>query len=222
MSTPLGKWKELSDSEQEKLLKAGINKLLNRRYRDKLASKLSKEYQISRQTTRKRDTKVKWLRPLAIAASILILITAGNILLNKQSLSDFAFEMIHQDYLQHPGFNKGAGQTDETRTSGVEAFVNREFSEAATLFESINEKNEEDRFYLALSLLYSADYLSAINQFKEIQKNSDNRFRQETNWFLSLALIQNDQLEEASTILGEIGLDEWHHEDAQELLKKIP
>ena len=214
-----------SEEEKDKLLKKAVGKILDEQLRDRWSQQLAQEYGVKREVAPPAIVSRRiWTRVVAIAAGIAILIALLPLFHAEHSLEEQILNLVQEQPISHPGVEKGI-TTDEDvqmRAKAIRSYNTRQYSDAARHFGMISDQKAEDVFYQATAYLYAESYNAAIKRYRDLQMEGSDQFRQETNWYLSLALILDGQKEEAKKILQTIHCDEWHYEDAREVLNNLP
>ncbi|MFK8004937.1 MAG: tol-pal system YbgF family protein [Saprospiraceae bacterium] len=174
-----------------------------------------------------RIIKRKWF---LIAASFLILITAGGYLFSNQ-YSDSPKELALQ-YLEKPfasdEYRRGKINIQATRGMAIEAYNNQQYNRAIDYLQTIENQGEagkKDYFLMGLCLVYQQNpkYKNAIEVFTQVQEIDANYFTDEIQWFLSLCYIMEGDNSKARIFLNEIleSKSSRKIEDAQRILEII-
>ncbi len=106
---------------------------------------------------------------------------------------------------------------------GMEAYKNKQFSEATQQLNTITTPTNEQNFYLALSLIYQnqPDYVKATTLFQDLVVQNDAVYEEEARWFLAYSLFKSGKKEEAKTVLNEIVAKKgYNYEKAATILTK--
>ena len=103
-----------------------------------------------------------------------------------------------------------------------EAFNNKKYEEAVTLFEKIlvEYKRPEIEFYYGISLLEIDKTNEAEIIFKSL-KNGKSVYNQKAIWYLALSKLKLNDFEACKSYLNEISKESEDFEKAQELLKDL-
>lgn len=156
-----------------------------------------------------------WYR---VAASILILVTAGVLWQNMNSAPEFG------DYFEHfPQLRTFRTGDEQTHSEGMEAYSRRSYSEAYSLLSetSTTELDAELKFYLAVSALWS-DYLSeATDLLEELKRDEGNKYYQQINWYLALAYWKGKHFDKAIDQLKMIKKGQFNYQEAQKLMNDL-
>jgi len=187
-----------------------------------------------RQTTpAKKDTPVRQLplrRLRSIAAVLLLGLTmaAAWLMFGQSNANDLVAEGLSQKYAA-PVTVRSGEDTDPNWKNAIQAYKDGNYTTAIAALERSIEKDitniEEKHFYLGLCYLYQreADHESAIEHLRKSKQINPNRYAQQANWFISLALLNLQKDEEAKVLLEEMVADPkgWKNAEAAELLKEL-
>lgn len=211
---------DTTDMEKmEDILKMWITRTKDEELRKELSKTLDNRYGVKRKA--KKGVVLRHLRQiLAIAASLALLFTVYMFNQNDVPADTLATQYLDSQTIQHPGGFKGVANFDSSRTKGIMAFNEGDFKKAALQFEEIVSPNEEDLHYLGLAYLKNGQYQKAIENLKKGAVKTS-RYREEANWFLSLAYLLDGQDANAKYWLDQIKKGDWQFEQAQDLLKKV-
>lgn len=105
----------------------------------------------------------------------------------------------------------------------IAAYDNGKYAIAVDEIKKIPSLTDEQNFYLGLSYLYQEDVdrRKAIEVFQDLLKEP-NKFKDETEWFLSLAYLKNKEKAKAIPLLKNIvKMNAWNVEKAKRLLEEI-
>lgn len=212
---------DLSKQEEDKILEELIKTQHDNELKTRWEKKLSEEYGIDRDTIQLKKNKSsasKYIRLFIAAAACIALIVTVQ-LLNTDTANDLAQQYVTQQEILHPGASKGVINEDQNRTLAIQEFNNKNYRQSILYFESLHEVNEEDRYYHGLALLLSDQYRESIQKFEAISDRK--QFRQEINWYQSLAYILNKQENKAQKLLQQIGTNDWNHKKAKKILEVL-
>jgi tetratricopeptide (TPR) repeat protein len=143
---------------------------------------------------------------LRIAAILLVIIGSASIYkyitVNDQSVYDrqfLSFELTN---------TRGA----QNRESETEAYRNGKWNEVVAIYHSGNNKSSKNIFLAAMSEMQLNHFQGAINLFEELlkSKSDDHSFREETEYYLSLAYLMNHQEITAMRLMNKIKADRDH------------
>ena len=220
----LHNWKKTtSEKENDQYLKQSLNQVFNKDLKDRFTQKLADEHGVTRsENTPRGNSKMIWFRVIGVAASIALLLFAGKLLINNSNPDQQAYDLLHEQYIAHPGITKGIGDLEiRQRNIAIASFTNHEFAQAAEQFSNIVQKTEEDLFYEAVSNLYAGNFLLSSSQLQTLKEGTSTRFDQEINWFLGLALLLDNQKQNGVNVLSAIGENDWRFKEAQDILENI-
>ncbi|NND08584.1 MAG: hypothetical protein HKN87_19590 [Saprospiraceae bacterium] len=216
--------KASSEDAKDQLLKDPVRKILDQKSRERWSDKLMSEYGISKASSSTIKTNRRlWIRIVSVAAGIAMLIALLPLFETNSSSEQHILSLVQSQPIAHPGVTKGiAAEGDvQLRADAISRYNDSQYAKAAEYFGMISEKTTEDQFFQATSDLYASNYEAAINLYRDLQTEGPGQFRQEINWFLALALILDGQKGRAKIILESIGSDEWHANDAKEILDDL-
>ncbi len=162
----------------------------------------------------KKSAFPRWL---AVAASIVLIAVFGTLIWqNVNRAPEFS------DYFDH--FDQLVTYRDSDLTSysaGLEAYTLRDYDKAYTLLTSIEGLNNELKFYQAVSALGSERFEEAITLFEFLGTNPENKYYQQTKWYLGLAYWQVGQANKAKEVFGQIMNDEFKYKESLELMERL-
>lgn len=165
--------------------------------------------------SKQRKARVVGMRWLAIAASFLVLVSAGFWFLNREATSPAELFAANFEVYRPPVNIRGGDENAQVIWEQAKAaYANGDFEKAAKGFEEAIEKNAQvaylSQFYLGISLLanHSSDSQKAIAAFDEVL-NLDNDYREQAMWYKGLALLNLNDVESAKSIFKEIVDNQW-------------
>lgn len=222
----------LSGEELEKATRDLLSAKFNEERRAAWKAQLAKDHAVQR--TIVQEVKLPKRRrflyvAMAAAAALLFLLVAFPFI--RQS-SDTSVQALAMEYLEEPYPNnmmKKGEQTSipETRLKAIAAYNQTDYIDAKGFYKQIIQSDEVevgDYLYLGLSELYTENYADAVAYLEEAKPLTitNHKFEQEVNWFLSLAYVQNQQVEDARLLLQTIVRDKtWMHQNASKLLEQL-
>jgi len=228
----LDKYKQGKLTEEELDLFTGelVRAKFKQAKKDKWAEKLAEEHQIKRGKPKGKILTFPY-RKLAIAASVLLLVALIPFLQNYlQPESQQLANAYIENRLSLPDIQRGkipSATTVDLKSKANKAYANKDFKAAAKAYEALlNSDGVEDLDYLfaGLSYLYSGNSEAAVNKLVLAQNRitQDQNFWEETNWFLCLAYIKNEELEKARNQLKMIiETDSFYSDKAQKILSTL-
>ena len=162
-----------------------------------------------------KNTLIRKLYSIAsIAAGVLILVY---FFYQQPKSNPNSIDALLQEHYQspYPSRNIVKGIEEEVKpvlNEAHQAYQEKKFEQAILKFNQIlNDKNlaqrpsaVEDHFYLALSYLYNKQTKLAIREFDLVLTNEIAFRKNDTSWFLALALLDQGNTERAAIYLKEI------------------
>ena len=212
----------ISKKEEDQIFEELLKEKFDQDLKTQWKNTLQDEYGITRNQFKIKRSSSKYIRILLATAACISLIVLIQFLTNTSSISayELAQEYIENQEILHPGASKGMVEGIENKSLAIEAFNTQQYSVAAGYFDKIQIPTEEDNYYHGLALLLDKRYKKAINMFQKGSKESE-RYKQEINWYLSIAYLLNKENEKAKTQLEYIQSSDWNYQQAQELLKQL-
>ena len=145
--------------------------------------------------------------------------------------SPTTYEQLADNYLtgefyeNREGDSRGEQDVEQINLQASSAYNQKDFATAIARYETIIARglaNDRHHFFLGLSYLYTAAYEDAITNFLKVPElNASSKFIQEYRWFLALAYLKNEQLDEGEAVLRSIQAGDWKYTEAQALLQAI-
>lgn len=140
-----------------------------------------------------------------IAAVILLLLVPGYFIV--QSYMEIEPKEVFATHFQpYPVIENGTvrgGDSDRALTDGLRAYQRGEYKMAIQeLSTTVGEPEgtPKRKFYLALSYLASGDASQAIPFLEELAETNDFTYREQARWYLGLALLKSNRLDEARSV----------------------
>ncbi len=113
---------------------------------------------------------------------------------------------------------------DQTLQSGLEAYRSADYQQAAGHFGQYSQQNPDDlaaRFYEAMSLMGSEQYVEAERQLENLRKNAG-QYSTAVDWYLSLLYLRaNDRALAISTLTELAKSSGFYADKATELLADL-
>lgn len=164
-----------------------------------------------------------WL--IAMAASFLLLITAGYFILADTTSAPQLYEAYYQPYPNIAAPLERSGN-EEVTENPFALYEQRAYELAVPAFEKAmkNQQNPQPalRFYYALSLLQTDKTAEAIDQLKAVSTARDTRFFSPSRWYLALAYLKQDTPGEAKRLLKELSAgNSAYQEKAKQLSRDL-
>lgn len=214
--------------EREMELRKAVNQVLNQELKQDFQNSLKQEYGISKDeglaptqsgsSPVKKNKLFRLKSIIGIAAAFILFISVYSYFKPSLNISEKARQFAIAEILTHPGISKGIGENELIRREAIAAFNDRKWNVASSKFGALEEQSSESIYYSALANFYNKDYPESIRLFRN-DLLSNSVFTEEVNWYLSLALILDNQEKEAQEILSNIKPGEWKYLEAQELKK---
>jgi tetratricopeptide (TPR) repeat protein len=102
----------------------------------------------------------------------------------------------------------------ESRDAEDEAYQNKNWSEVLTVFQKGNNKSNKSVFLAAMAEMQLNNFPQAVTLFENILSNNrntgDDSFREETEYYLSLAYLMNHEIDKSISLLNKIKADTSH------------
>ncbi len=151
----------------------------------------------------------QWLK---IAAAVSILVTAGLVLIVGQ---DPVYDEFFSPY---PNVAQSRGQAPGAFDLAMLAYTEGSYSDAASQLALLKNQNDTVTFYLAGARLFAGEPVVSEAHLRRILENQG-PFRQQAEWLLVKALLDQEKNEEAIALLESIAGEPSHsyHEDAGKL-----
>ncbi len=211
----------VSPEERELVVKKALRQVIHIEQRKEWEQVLNHQHGITR-IEKNQLLKISWMKLLTVAASFAAFIFAGHYFFNQQqTIQALAQEYLAEVPVHHPGLSKGVSEQDEqNRQIAISLFDSQKYAGAIDKFNVIVKLSVQDQFYLGLSYLYYGEIDSAIPLFVELDKQTI-QYREEVNWFLSLAYILNNDQSKAKIQLEQIKNGDWNFQKSKSLLTKL-
>jgi len=227
---------ELSDAETkqlQKLIKTDeefkeeleIRSVLLADYKTDIKKELVKNLAQAKTQVNTPSTKIRSLiRPVLSIAAILVLGLFGLWFFQNNQLDarQLAIQSLNE---QPPSITVLMDKNIETDTNwnaAVEAYQKQAYKIAATLFEKSSRNTAEHNFYLGLSYINQKPPViaKAIQPLKNVVE-TNSKFAEEANWYLSLAYVMENNYEDAQKYLEQIPAQSGYYAKAQKMLESI-
>lgn len=213
----------ITSEEKELVVKKALRQVIHVDQRKEWERILADRYGVEKKEKKEvNSTRLYWLKAVSVAASLAALIFIGNQYLNQsQTIQVLAQEYLVAVPVHHPGLIKGMSQHDEqNRQIAISLFDSQKYAGAIDKFNEITDQSYQDQFYLGLSYMYFGEMESAIPLFVELE-NKTSQYREEINWFLSLAYILNEDQKNAKKQLKKIKSGDWNYQKSKTLSTKL-
>lgn len=116
------------------------------------------------------------------------------------------------------------GDQQAQLNEALEAYAQKEYSKAASIFEDLKSENADQELYelyAAVSRLAAGQAVTAVEKLQKLQSESSPSLRQQVRWYLALAYIKSEQLEQAKTELKKISKDDFKYSEAADILEEL-
>jgi tetratricopeptide (TPR) repeat protein len=154
------------------------------------------------------------------AAAVLIIVISG--LLWQGVNTPPAFEDYFEHFDQLVTF-RGSDNEGEGLAEAMEKYARKKYEEAYQEFSKITsvKLNGEYLFYWGVSALGSSHFHEAVEAFESIGTETDNKYYQQTRWYLALAYWQTGEFELAVSLLKSIKEGEYKYPEAVKLIEEL-
>lgn len=200
--------------EKKQLLINGIRTGFNAEFKSKLKSEDQR---------RKHMVKTRRIRFISGIAAILVIGIFSTFFLN--SIEKNPIKIYEEYYQPYPNISTPLSRSDENGNSPYYQYEKGDFQTALIGFQAIIKDNPDDEsalFYAALSNMELSDFKNAIEKLKKVTVKDESKFTQAANWYLSLAYIHTNKLEQASEYLTKLAEgNDVYSKKAKKILKKI-
>ncbi|HOY13305.1 MAG TPA: hypothetical protein PLY70_09200 [Saprospiraceae bacterium] len=142
--------------------KKAYNKALAIDFKKELKNDFEKNYK-SKLAVKKTTKLINIKSILAIAASILLIVSAFFIFQPNETSYEKLMAMELSNKVEHMGNTKGG--TDIYRVEAIDHYNKSNYSSAIAAYDKITDKTSEDNYFLALSYFYNKDYQSSLQIF---------------------------------------------------------
>ena len=187
-----------------------------------LLKKTDKEWSASQPEAKRRSLFPRVIG--AIAAAVMLLLLAYQFLRQPTSLSPA--DLFAENYVSYNMVLKErSGSTDaltQELNNAVAAYNSQDFDQAASLFNHLYEKTQEQlayQFYAAQSELGANRIDESIVLFSNLLQQNDHPFVEQSRWYLALAYLKKGAVPEAKLLLQEIKIGQFNYKKAETLLK---
>jgi len=174
-----------------------------------------------RQLKPTRSTR-SWMRPLAIAASFLLLISVGTFLYMPSQYSNDAIASRY--YTDDASWRSGtkSGDSEDPVDAGIAAYEVGNYEEAANTFSNFPD-NDKAIYGLAQSQYQLNNYEVAISNFRRVLDRANPNYTENAEWYLLLTYLKSEQTGNEFEVLLEkiIGDDGFYAEEAEEMKKRL-
>ncbi len=165
---------------------------------------------------------IRRLRPLAVAASVALLVIAGWWIFGNSPNSNG--DLYAQYYETPPGLPTNLGLEDQTNfNEGMVDYKLGNFTAALEQWRPLLDsfpQNDTLRFFIGITYLETSTPDSAAMHLRQVQAIPGSSLGEEAAWYLAMVLFKDGKNEEAFSVLS--SLSEQEHpfrEKAQNILK---
>jgi len=191
-------------------IKAGFN--------SELKEKLKAE-----DTRRKNAFPEKRIQYLSAIAAIVIIGLFSQVFLSR--IKNDPARIYSEYYRTYPNVSIPISRSEENSENPYYLYETGDFRGALSEFKSLIEAepgNETVLFYAAITCMELLDFDNAIKYLEIVAGEDQNRFTRPSYWYLSLAYINSENIEEASAWLEKLAEgDDIYSNDAKKILKRI-
>jgi hypothetical protein len=163
-------------------------------------------------------SKQIWLPILAAAAIIITIVAFTFLFVRSNQAPQFEDYFTHFDQLII-----SRGNTERVYENAIQAYSSKNYLDALDWFKKIPEDSmtTELKFYAGVSALGSEHLKEAANYFESIGIGAENKFNEQTRWYLALCYWQNKEETKAVLLLETISKNDFKYKDAQKLIAKL-
>ncbi|MCB0629814.1 MAG: tetratricopeptide repeat protein [Lewinella sp.] len=199
---------------------------------DNLRQQFQEWDQSATQSTTSTEAKVVQMKPrttlrrvLAIAATVLLLLSAGSF---WYANDQYAADAIAGDLYESIATTRRPNSSEDTLEKAIAAIMDKNYAEADQLLQTIQPndlKYTDARYYLGHSYYQQGQYNEAINILQNLGDNADINLSESADWLRVLSYLELGQTDNTTfqSLLSEMvsNTDHNHHNDAVKLEKKI-
>ncbi len=178
--------------------------------------------------TEQKVIKISRIKQFSAAALILVLIGIAGLIfiLKDKSLSnEELFADYYSPYETIINVRSADNEIEKLISDAFELYEQKKYKEASIKFDEILTQDPDNtfiNFYSAISDLEIGNVNVASKKFQSIINDRDNLFVQQSEWYLSLCHIKQNQTDEAVKILKRIIEREgYYKKQAENLLAEI-
>ena len=167
----------------------------------------------------RKTKKTNWL-PWMVAASIFFLLVAGLSIWNQRTFTPQ--ELVVQNFSPYPNtfVKEVRGEKGSLKLEAFKAYDRKDYEQAISYFEQyVNDSTDAvSTFFLGNAYLATNNYKEAITTFRTYLMKYE-AFSEEAHWYLVLAYIGANQIEQANEFLNanqeDLGI---HYDRATEMM----
>ncbi len=160
------------------------------------------------------------------AASIILLLAISGILKNKSYTDQQIYTEFYQPYNGIANTSRSASTAeDEMMGEAIHRINEKDYDSALNLLNKILSKDENNytgNFYSGLSYQGKGEYNNAIQSFTKVITHGDNLFVEQSEWYLGLCYLNNEEREKALRQFRKIAESNGYYQASSEkILKRI-
>lgn len=172
----------------------------------------------------KRDRR--WVRLAAAAVFVGGMVVAANLWFFPPASGEKLVERYLEPYEAHiQQRNPDSGIQESLFSQGLKAYEAESYPEAIAFFQEELADNDFSNvhFYLGVSQLFTQQYNEAEKQLSKVVQDKNELFLAQAKWYLVLALLGQEKMEEAQHLLNEMVESQnlYQLEAARKLLKDL-
>jgi len=162
--------------------------------------------------------------PLAIAASLALLVLAGWWLFTLQSTQ--AEGLYAAYFFPAVGLPTTLGYTEDPQfAEGMISYKLQEYAEARNYWKSLVEadpQNDTLNYYMGIAFLADEMPDQAVNHLQRVVQQDESAYQNDAKWYVALAYLLAEQEENAKTILNELAATESNYQEpSREILNDL-
>lgn len=119
------------------------------------------------------------------------------------------------DVYKHPGNIKGSNEQD--LINAIQSYNTKDYKTALEFFDNASSQTIETKFYSAMCNFYLKKYDVAAEKLSNVSLQKS-VYEQEVKWFLGIALILDNKIDQGKKVLETIQPSDWNYEKAQKVL----
>lgn len=218
---------EMAEGQEKKYIESLYEKHYDEKLKEKYTELLSDKHGLKRdedsfKNAPKKNTKMRSL--ILGAISVAAVFVLGFFLLpminggDQISSQQMAFNMIT---VEKKDVKRGGQENSQLNLDFTTAFNAGQYENAIKLYSSVDNKSDEQNYWLGLSYLYSGDLKNAKSSFSNITNTDDFKFQAELEWYKALNFLLLEENNSAKPLLENVASTPWKKEEAKKLLERI-
>jgi len=161
----------------------------------------------------------KWIA----AASITLLLTIGGGVfyhLHQPLNKDEIFDEYYKPYEATVAYRSANAELNGLLAKGFEAYRNKNFSRALTLFQKVLNQREDiaARMYSGISYIEVEKYRQANNSFSKVVNDKDNLFVEQAKWYMSICYVKIGDFDRSLYLLEDLKSESLYYRNQSEKL----